>query len=292
HAEIDRSIKFYRTQQSGSAPTRILLTGGSSIIPYTDTFLKEKLKADVEYLNPFVNIPVSNQIEGEEIGRHAHEMAQAVGLALRKTLTCPIEINLLPPRVVQDKLFKQKQPVLVAALFALVALVAVWAGYFWSLDRLSNRDLERHQQRVQALEQVERPMMALESDLSAVQAELDALALQVDHREQWLKMLTEVQAVLPRGLWIDSLEAVRVTEDDTATNPELKVGAIKALRVSGRGFLDEVPNPEPLYSFRNQLRESERFSDATEFTSLPSPEANSYLRQFTLSIVLEQPIIL
>lgn len=292
HAEIDRSIKFYRTQQNGSAPARILLTGGSSTIPYTDTFLKEKLKADVEYLNPFVNIPVANTIEGEEIGRHAHELAQAVGLALRKAMTCPIEINLLPPRVVKDKLFRQKQPVLVGALLALAGLVGLWAANNWTLERLASRELDLHQQKVQALERIERPMAALEADLAAVQAELDQIAGLAERREEWLRLLTDVQAVLPRGLWIDRLDAVRVTEDDLRETPELAPGAIKALTVSGRGFLDDVPTPEPLYTFRNQLRASPRFAESTEFTSLPSPEPGSYLRQFTLSIDLEQPLSL
>src|SRR5437762_1813566 len=43
HAEIARSVNFYKGQQGGSLPARVLLSGGSSIIPYTDRFFKEKI---------------------------------------------------------------------------------------------------------------------------------------------------------------------------------------------------------------------------------------------------------
>ena len=41
HMEITRSINFYRGQQAGNAPSQILLSGGTSIIPHADTFLAE-----------------------------------------------------------------------------------------------------------------------------------------------------------------------------------------------------------------------------------------------------------
>ncbi|MEM6822878.1 MAG: pilus assembly protein PilM, partial [Verrucomicrobiota bacterium] len=43
HAEVTRSISFYRNQQGGSPPTRLLLAGGSAKMSYSDLFFKEKL---------------------------------------------------------------------------------------------------------------------------------------------------------------------------------------------------------------------------------------------------------
>ena len=56
HAEINRSINFYRSQQGGKPPALVLLTGGTSVIPFTDTFLREKLSVEVDYFNPFLNV--------------------------------------------------------------------------------------------------------------------------------------------------------------------------------------------------------------------------------------------
>src|SRR5664280_2198310 len=62
HAEIARSVNFYKGQQGGSLPTRALLSGGSSIIPYTDRFFKEKIQTDIEYFNPFRNVEIDPHV--------------------------------------------------------------------------------------------------------------------------------------------------------------------------------------------------------------------------------------
>ena len=56
HQELNRSINFYRSQMGGNKPELLLLTGGSSVIPYTDTFLREKLRIETDYFNPFNNV--------------------------------------------------------------------------------------------------------------------------------------------------------------------------------------------------------------------------------------------
>jgi len=67
HAEISRSINFYRSQQGGSAPARVLLTGGSSRVPHMDTFFREKLQVEVETLNPFVNAVVGGSLDAQRV---------------------------------------------------------------------------------------------------------------------------------------------------------------------------------------------------------------------------------
>ena len=157
HAEIDRSIKFYRTQQGGMQPSLVLLTGGSSTMPYLDAFLKEKLKVEVTDLNPFINVPVSQSIDADYISKHAQELAQVVGLALRHTLTCPIEINLLPPKVVQEKNFRRRQPVLVAAALGLALMFGLWAMYFGKMASHTDENRSMVQAKLSALEQIEAP---------------------------------------------------------------------------------------------------------------------------------------
>src|ERR1051325_3748825 len=56
HMQVNQTIQFYRTQQGGSAPQRLFLAGGGSIMAYTREFFGEKLNVPVEYYNPFRNI--------------------------------------------------------------------------------------------------------------------------------------------------------------------------------------------------------------------------------------------
>jgi type IV pilus assembly protein PilM len=308
HAEIDRSIKFYRTQQNGMQPSLVLLTGGSATIPYTDTFLKEKLKVDVDYLNPFINVPVSKDISSDEIGKHAHELSQVVGLALRKVLTCPIEVNLLPPKVVAEKDFRRRQPLLVGAAFTLVALVGLWGLYFGRMAGKAGDAQAQVQEKVDALEAIERPLKQIEGETTSYTDRIETIRSVVDKRGEWLRLLAEIQAGLPPDLWIVSLTPTRVTqaEADAARVPVRRgaaaapaeegapppVGAIKGLTVRGMGYIDKVQTPEVIRTFRDNLRQSDLFSDRTEFISLPTPPPGEYTREFTLSIVLEQPITL
>ena len=44
HAEISRSINFYRSQQGGGMPVKLYLTGGTALLPQVDRFFAENLQ--------------------------------------------------------------------------------------------------------------------------------------------------------------------------------------------------------------------------------------------------------
>jgi type IV pilus assembly protein PilM len=294
HAEIDRSIKFYRSQQNGQPPSLVLLAGGTSVIPYTDSFLKEKLKVEVDYLNPFINVPVSQAIDAEEIGRHAHQLPQLVGLALRRAHACPIEINLLPPKVLEEKSFRRKQPLLVAAAFALVLVLAAWGGYFKKMSALSGEQLARVNARVQALEAVARPMHETEQKIAALESQMAELGAVVTRRTEWLKLLAELQASLPQDLFLTRLVPVRVPLADPNTPPanpsDAPPGAVTGFDLSGMGYLDKITSAAPIREYRDRLRVSASFAPETEITWLPTPAPGQYVREFRINVRLKEPI--
>lgn len=292
HAEIDRSIKFYRTQQNGMQPSLVLLTGGSAMIPYLDSFLKEKLKVDVDYLNPFINVPVSQTIPNDHIGKHTHELSQVVGLALRKALTCPIEINLLPPKVVAEKDFRRRQPMLVIAAMGLAAIVGLWAVFFARVASQANEHRDMVQSKVTELEAIENPLLVMEREIAEYQDKLSTLNGVVAKRTAWLSLLSELQKAIPPNLWIVDFVPNRALQASAAPGDASGViaGSITGLTVKGMGYIDKVTSPDEIYRFRDNLKQSELFSDQTEFLSLPPPAAGEFTRAFTLSIVLEKPL--
>ena len=289
HTEIDRSIKFYRSQQNGQAPSLVLLAGGSSVIPYTDTFLREKLKVEVDYLNPFINVPVSKGVSAEEIGRHAHELPQLVGLALRKTLACPIEINLLPPKVVQAKAFRRREPFLVMALFGLVLMAMLWSAYFFKNTRIAEAKLGEFQSRVAALEAVEVPLQATEAELRTFMGKVERLQNSVEKRTAWLRLLAEVQVALPPDIFLTSVVAVREPLTEPTATPGAVPGAVIRLEIAGAGYKDKVPNPAPIIKYRDDLRKSASFSEASDFLLLSTPRADQFVREFKLNLILKTP---
>src|SRR5439155_18709732 len=62
HAEVARSISFYRSQQQGSQPQRVFLCGGTVSTPYMREFFHEKLQWPVEFLNPLRNVTVARSV--------------------------------------------------------------------------------------------------------------------------------------------------------------------------------------------------------------------------------------
>ena len=59
-------------------------------------FFHEKLQRPIEFFNPLHNVTVADSVALEEVSLSAHFLGELVGLALRSTMTCPMELNLRP----------------------------------------------------------------------------------------------------------------------------------------------------------------------------------------------------
>src|ERR1043165_3028142 len=96
HIQVNQTMQFYRGQQGGSAPQRLFLSGGASVMPYTAQFFAEKLNVPVEYFNPSRAVQIDPAVNLEELAKVAHSLGEVVGLGLRNLATCPVELNLMP----------------------------------------------------------------------------------------------------------------------------------------------------------------------------------------------------
>ena len=123
HIQVNQTIQFFRGQQGGSAPQRLFLSGGASIMPFTAQFFAEKLNVPVEHFNPFRNIEIDPALDKEELEKYAHSFGEVVGLGLRDLAHCPVELNLMPKSSLQRQEFGQKKPYLVASVFSLALVV-------------------------------------------------------------------------------------------------------------------------------------------------------------------------
>src|SRR5580658_4870222 len=126
HLQVNQTIQFFRGQQGGSAPQRLYLSGGASIMPYTAQFFAEKLNfkvEQVEYFNPFRNIEIDPSLDLEELSKYAHSFGEVVGLGLRDLAHCPVELNLMPKSSLQRQEFGHKKPFLIASVFSLALVL-------------------------------------------------------------------------------------------------------------------------------------------------------------------------
>ncbi|MGD0615215.1 MAG: type IV pilus assembly protein PilM [Verrucomicrobiota bacterium] len=140
HIQVNQTMQFYRGQQGGSAPQRLFLSGGASIMPYTAQFFAEKLNVPVEYFNPFRNVQIDASVNLEELALVAHSLGEVVGLGLRNLAHCPVELNLIPETTRRWQTFNEKKPYLIFTVFSLVAVVGAMGLLFQKLADVKDRE--------------------------------------------------------------------------------------------------------------------------------------------------------
>ncbi len=225
HIQVNQTIQFYRGQQGGGAPVRLVLSGGASIMPYTAQFFNEKLSIPVEYFNPLRNVQLGQGVNVDELSAVAHSMGEVVGMALRNLASCPIELNLLPKSSIKRQQFEQKKPYFLASLFSLVVVVA-GLGFF---SRQVADDKESAL--AQIVSKVE-PLGAKEGQLNGAiaslkKSEADAAQLRdwLIAKHRWVELFGELRRALLAaeerskppgadvGIWIESFKMGAIAKE-------------------------------------------------------------------------------
>ncbi|MDA0990679.1 MAG: hypothetical protein O3A51_08015, partial [Verrucomicrobia bacterium] len=276
-------VNFYRSQQGGGAPARVLLTGGASIMPYTDTFFEEKLKVPVEYLNPFAAVTVGPGIDEERINEHVHLMGEVVGLALRHGVKCPIELNLMPPDLVAIKTFRKRQPFFAGATVALLAALLAFWGYTSRLHDVRRQQLAEVESKINELQGVQQRLSAELAAKAAILTKITDIRDVVQRRTAWTEALEAIHSCLLEGMWITGIQP-NVAPD----------GTVASLLLNGKGFNDRLKrygseSVTPIELFRDRLRESPYFSEGTDIKTQRPPGPGDYDQDFTMRLELATP---
>jgi type IV pilus assembly protein PilM len=278
HAEVNRSINFYRSQQGGNAPSLVLLTGGSSVIPHTDTFFREKLKVPVEYLNPFNLVSVQADIPAEQVAQDAHVLGEVAGLALRRLLVCPVEINLIPPHLEARKTFRRRQPFFALAAVGIVLVLLSWWGYFQRMREAVTVKKQTVKLKIDTQEQLVRQLGEARRARELAAARADRLADVAAMRARWVDIVSTIHEQLAPGMWLSSLRS------------EASGGKVVAISIAGRGFLDRVEESAAIDAMRDRLIATGLFTDRSKITHLPGVTSRDYARSFALKLVLARPL--
>lgn len=326
HAEVARSINFYKGQQGGGAPARMLLSGGSSIIPYTDRFFQEKVQIPIEYFNPFRNVEIDSNVSRDQLARCAHFFGEVVGLGLRKVTECPIEVNLLPKSIRTRKQMLQKQPYLVGAALCLLLIPACGWLYANKTARLKDRELQTVREHVEQLQQLGDQVYREQSRLGELRGKADQIVGLVQQRSLWPALLEDVNQRLVTNLWIVSFRPevsttagggapsqpvrgraaprgrgrqVEEEPDETEAAPVAGVPTqtreITEIQIEGMGrhALDNPGQDIQLVDrFAQNLRESQFFTNGVEIVTPPNPMLKDDTFAFTLRAKLSKPISL
>ena len=285
HAEITRSINFYRSQQGGSAPARLFLSGGSSIIPYTDRFFREKLQTPVEYLNPFRNVGISEQVSRDELARCAHFFGEVVGLGLRKAVGCPVEVNLLPKTIVHRQQVRQKWPYFAATAACLVLIPLSYWATTNKTTSLKQKELGMVEAASQQLKTHMDEIQREQKDMAEMAKKADQIAGVIRQRNYWPELMQELNVRIIPNIWINAMIPLEMGVAPLAT-------PAGAGRDAGPSPVAPPPAPGPRApigrSFAlNPERSEEQVTESPSPASRPSPVSRPSGPQVISGLMLE-----
>ncbi len=248
HIQVNQTIQFYRGQQGGSAPQRLFLAGGASIMPYTSQFFAEKLNIPVEYFNPFRNVQLDPGIDIEDLAKVAHGFGEIVGLGLRNMAQCPVELNLVPKSILKRQQFDQKKPYFIAAVFSLILVVFAYGWFFDRVREVKASSLEEIKRQLEPLETKEKDIQKQEADIKNVKEQTDALIERVKMRLFWPDVLSELRRILMAteesteqarpgtrvGVWIENFGTSQAPVAQGESSSEETTSAIDRYRMDPR----------------------------------------------------------
>ncbi|MCF7849995.1 MAG: type IV pilus assembly protein PilM, partial [Kiritimatiellales bacterium] len=202
YQEISRSITFYRNQQDGQQPGLLLLTGGTARLPGIGAILENRLQMKVEFLDPLQKVKIGPKVDTAGMDEITHQFGELVGLALRHSIVCPIQINLMPARLLKERAFLKKQPVLLACAAGIVLLAGIWAAGLSFMAKLAKEEAVGVSARVNELSKVENSLKAEEAALKQLNSHRVAYEQALDKRTVWLETLMDLQQTVPDGMFL------------------------------------------------------------------------------------------
>jgi type IV pilus assembly protein PilM len=320
HIQVNQTLQFYRGQQGGSAPQRLFLAGGASIMPYTAQFFAEKLNVPVEYFNPFRNVQIDPAVNLEELARVAHSLAEVVGLGLRNLANCPVEMNLMPESTLRWRNFNEKKPYLLFAVFSLV-LVGFAVGFIFNqLAETKISALEKIQPDLDTAQAQANSMESAERKRKQAQDQADQIASWMEQRYYWGDVLSEMRSSLIRaedsvekklsaqrpgvqaGIWVEQMTTMasvaNASQPQTAAQPAAATPAttqtgntiLLVCRAVSLQSVDASANSEMAYAVENELKACKYFDPKT--TALAgniSPDDPNGTFTFGVNVTLATP---
>lgn len=251
HAEVARSVSFYRSQQAGSAPQRVYLSGGGASVPMMLEFWQEKLGIPAELFNPLRCVGLTKALKANQVTPMAPRLGEHVGLALQAALQCPVSINILPPAVLRKKVLSQYALVTVLAAACLCAPMVAWGLHLRKGAQIASEQANGLTKEIDEAKKWEKEIKTVREKIQhtlKISAPLERAAID---RGYWLTLLETIHTCLPKEMvWVTNLELIKPSLPTTSALAPLQPAPTAApttpqkpgtIRMMLRGFYLENP---------------------------------------------------
>lgn len=309
HTQIMRTITFYRSQQGGSQPKHVFITGGGALLGNMASFLEEKLKLPVEIFDPLRGVQLDRGVKSDATHADSPFLGELVGLALRSSGGCPSEVELVPTVVANARDAARRTPALLMA--ALVVWGALGAGiiYFQNTERVIQEKLSGLSQENFRLKDIGSKIAALEIEQSQYKALSEQLEQAVSERSYWVRLLTDLNSKFENDLvWLTVIEPLKndkpitpqlvTQESNTEKKDDTEPGAVPVYKVRMQGLYRKNDEGEQVvYRYATALAKLPWF-DITDFeakraeyvSAQSGVEEDRYAYTFNITLPLKQPM--
>ncbi len=121
-SEIMRSFAYFRSLPGGGQVNRVVLCGGGACLRNIIPYLQRQLGIEVRIAQPLAGLAIAPP--AQQAGEAPEQSSVVLGLALRCCTTVPLEINLVPPRVLEAARRKEQAFYWALSLTALAMIMA------------------------------------------------------------------------------------------------------------------------------------------------------------------------
>jgi len=219
--EISRSFGYFRSLPGGGTVDRVVITGGGACLRNIVPYLQRQLGVEVRIAQSLAGLAVGPA--AQQAKEHPEQACVALGMALRCSEQVPIEINLIPPKVLEAARRREQAFYWILSFVALALIAASIIPDRANKDRRVREQIETVERYVAQYdpEIAQDPSLLkshFETELGKAQGQVDARlgelrALAKAYRRRfWLNDLKTLNDLRPEGgkLWFSSVETATI----------------------------------------------------------------------------------
>jgi len=199
--EINRSFAYFRSLPGGGTIDRIIVTGGGACLRNIVPYFQRQFGVEVRIARPTAGLAIAPA--AQEVNEHPEQTSVVLGLALRTLQTVPIEINLIPPGVLEAARRREQVLYWVLSFVTLALIAASIIPARATKDRMVRERIDILKQYVSYYD----PALAEDPNVrSAYEDELDSAKRSVKFRQGQLQTLGRATSDSDCRFWLDDLK--------------------------------------------------------------------------------------
>ncbi len=244
--EMQRSLGYYQSLYRDAKLTKLVGVGSTFRLPGMQKFLKQQLQMEVIRPDGFKRVKIAGK-EESAFAESAMNLATAYGLALQGLELEKVSVNLLPTKLVRQRIWRDKSVWFGAAAGLMVGAVGVAGARLWLEESSYSRANEAHADSITNTEELAKNFNAKMIDVTTGKSnplsQIDNVRGVLDYRDVWPKLMQDLdlaaKALAPQEGLSDS--------DYVAINhiPRTERRRIYVTSFTAEYHFDAMPEPKP-----------------------------------------------